>query len=67
MVAHILGMPVEELLGTSWGVFALTVGIVFATAGLLLRRALRHLQATGRDMRAKVGRVTRARGRNSTK
>jgi hypothetical protein len=55
MAAHVFGVPVEEFLGDSWGAIALTVGIVFAAASLLISRALRQLERTGGKMRARVG------------
>jgi hypothetical protein len=57
MAAHIFGVPVEELLSASWGAIALAVGIGFAAASLLLRRALRHLETTGGKMRARFSKA----------
>ena len=55
MAAHVFVVPVEEFLSASWGAIALTVGIVFAAASLLISRALRQLERTGGKMRARVG------------
>jgi hypothetical protein len=57
MGAHIFGVPVEEFLSASWGAIALTAGIVFAAVGLLVRRALRQLEAAGGKVRARVGKA----------
>ncbi len=57
MAAHIFGVPVEEFLSASWGAIALTVGIVFAAASPLVRRAQRHLETTCGKMRARFGKA----------
>jgi hypothetical protein len=57
MAAHIFGIPVEEFLSASWGAIALTLGVLFAAGGLMLRRGLRHLGTAGGRMRARVGKA----------